>query len=119
MSHIEDNEILNDFIEESLDHLDGIEDDLLVGGSGGLADVNAGRRGGAVIVQHRTHDDELEVRRLVREVHGHLPVRGRVEAIVGLRSGGGIPGADVVVEVHGGSDAGARDRAAAGHDRRR
>ncbi|MDA3788711.1 MAG: chemotaxis protein CheW [Desulfobacula sp.] len=29
MFNIEDNEILNDFIEESLEHLDGIEDDLL------------------------------------------------------------------------------------------
>lgn len=29
MVNIEDNEIFNDFIEESLDHLDGIEDDLL------------------------------------------------------------------------------------------
>ncbi len=29
MVTIEDNEIFNDFIEESLDHLDGIEDDLL------------------------------------------------------------------------------------------
>ncbi|WP_300465167.1 hybrid sensor histidine kinase/response regulator [Desulfobacula sp.] len=29
MSNIEDKEIFNDFIEEALDHLDGIEDDLL------------------------------------------------------------------------------------------
>ncbi len=29
MLNIEDNEMLNDFIEESLEHLDGIEDDLL------------------------------------------------------------------------------------------
>ncbi|MBU1009580.1 MAG: Hpt domain-containing protein, partial [Bacteroidetes bacterium] len=29
MFNIEDNEIFNDFIEESLEHLDGIEDDLL------------------------------------------------------------------------------------------
>ena len=29
MSNIEDNDIFNDFIQESLEHLDGIEDDLL------------------------------------------------------------------------------------------
>jgi len=33
MVNIEDNEIFNDFIEESLDHLDGIEDDLQHRGS--------------------------------------------------------------------------------------